>query len=158
MNHAELVERAVKWLKNGAVIPFGSDGTRRVRCSVACAEMVTASRETPDAIGWWCCGQFSILVECKVSRSDFKSDSKKPFRVRPQDGAGDFRYYLTPPGLVTLEELPERWGLIECGGRSVSVARAAVRMEKSHRSEAHMLWSAVRRLKASDPKRRKPVR
>ena len=65
MNHAELVERAERWLKN------------TFNCGVVLAELVayTATGETPDAIGWvW---NRAILVECKTSRQAFFADQKK---------------------------------------------------------------------------------
>jgi hypothetical protein len=32
---------------------------------------------------------------------------------------GDWRFMLTPKGLITVEELPEGWGLLETDGRRV---------------------------------------
>ncbi len=98
--HAALVRRAARWLR----------GTRRcglvlVECQASCCT------EIPDAIGWDGRGR-STLVECKVSRSDFYADRRKP-------GAGTrigcFRYYLTPPGVLDPKLLPPGWGLLEAG-------------------------------------------
>lgn len=101
MTHKELVQAAYKWVLN------------RASCGVAFKELYTAStnREYPDVIGFggW---NHSVLVECKISRSDFLCDKKKPFRQDPANGMGKYRYYACPAGLIKIEELPEMWGLI----------------------------------------------
>lgn len=78
-------------------------------------------KENPDAIGWKYINgtryEGSILIECKTSRGDFRNDFKKSFRINPDDGIGNWRYYLVPEGLITVEELPEKWGLIEVNSR-----------------------------------------
>ena len=57
MTHAQLVEKAVEWL-------------RGYRCGVVLSEQACISGEMPDAIGWKkAC--HSVVVECKVSRPDF---------------------------------------------------------------------------------------
>jgi hypothetical protein len=98
MTHAQLVEKAVHWL-------------RRYRCGVVLSEQACVSGEMPDAIGWKrpC---HSVLVECKVTRADFLADRAKPFRLKPELGVGCERFYLVPAGLVDGEELPQAWGLL----------------------------------------------
>lgn len=97
-------------------------------CSVAIAETANAIHgEIPDAIGWrpfkhQRCG--SILVEVKVSRADFLADANKPHRKDPTIGMGNYRYYLAPEGVLTLEDLPEKWGLIEVTPRGHLKVRA----------------------------------
>jgi len=99
MTHSQLVEKAVLWL-------------RRYRCGVVLSEQACASGEIPDAIGWKrAC--HSVLVECKVTRSDFLADRNKPFRLKPERGVGCERFYLVPAGLLRRGELPEGWGLLE---------------------------------------------
>jgi len=61
----------------------------------------------------------SILLEAKASRSDFAVDAKKPHRADPWRGVGDWRFYIAPAGMVSVDELPERWGLIEVQGRKI---------------------------------------
>ena len=99
MTHDELVIRAVRWLKN------------TVRCVVVAGEPWTPDWELPDAIGWksWA----SWLVECKTSRADFFRDQKKGFRRAGAKSLGNYRYYMTPPGLIHPNELPPGWGLLE---------------------------------------------
>lgn len=122
MTHDELVERAVRWLKNSAVYPavrkdfdletddegnfvYVEKGRQivntRVRCPLVLSEIHTSTSETPDAIGFFQGGSCSILIECKTSVSDFYSDRSKPFRKQPELGMGNFRWYMTPKGLVT---------------------------------------------------------
>ena len=74
MTHAQLVHRAVAWL-------------RSYRCGVILSEQACLSGEMPDAIGWKrAC--HSVLVECKVARADFLRDRDKPFRRRQELGLG----------------------------------------------------------------------
>jgi len=105
VTHDVLVQRAVRWLR-------GTMG-----CNVVLAEPVTALPVVPDAIGWR--SGWSILVECKTSRGDFFADRRKPHLVQPDHGPGQERWYLTPPGLVQPEEVPEGWGLAEVRGSRV---------------------------------------
>lgn len=83
-------------------------------CAVVITELVPTltfgTAEAPDAIGF--AHDRSILLECKVSRSDFLADRKKVFRVKPELGMGCYRYYLAPPGVLAPEEIPDRWGLL----------------------------------------------
>src|ERR1700674_1224681 len=99
VTHAKLVSMAVRWL-------------RRYRCGVVLSEQACVSGEMPDAIGWKRANH-SVLVECKITRTDFLADRAKPFRQKPEQGVGSERFYLTPPALVSLEELPAGWGLLE---------------------------------------------
>src|SRR2546430_16715252 len=111
MTHSQLVQQAVIWL-------------RAYRCGVILSEQSCASGEMPDAIGWKrAC--HSILIECKISRADFLADRDKPFRRKPANGLGCERFYLTPPSMVRLEELPAGWGLLECHQRKVRLLQTA---------------------------------
>jgi len=95
MTHKQLVEIAYKWLlKNGGV-------------GVAFKELKSTADEIPDVIGFDCWQ--SIVIEVKVSRSDYLADMKKPHRAK---GMGNWRFYCCPKGLIKVEELPEKWGLI----------------------------------------------
>lgn len=105
--HDELVKRAGRWLR-------GTCG-----CSAVLTEIkaFTESGESPDAVGWR--SNYSVLVECKASRSDFLADRKKPFRVHPARGIGTFRFFLCPPGIILPEDLPGGWGLLYVEPRKV---------------------------------------
>jgi len=145
MTHADLVKIAGRWLRNTA------------GCSVVLEELcaATGNGENPDAIGWYCAR--TLLVECKVSRSDFLADRKKRFRAKPELGLGSYRYFMAPKGLLRVDELPERWGLLEVAGGRVHVA-AGYRPksygydewafpERYTIGEFQMLLSAMQRIK-----------
>lgn len=72
----------------------------------------------------------SAVFESKVSRSDFFADRKKwhrrLFSTHPR--VTD-EWYVTPAGLVKVDELPEGWGLLEADekGRLRVVKRATIR-------------------------------
>jgi len=125
MTHAQLVRLAEQWLR------------RRYRCGIVLSEQSCASGETPDVIGWRSRCR-SVLVECKVSRTDFFADREKPFRRDPSQGMGCERFYLTPAGLVDKSELPRGWGLLECRSREIAIVCKPPR--RSQRSEAGLMW------------------
>jgi hypothetical protein len=135
MTHAQLVEKAVRWL-------------RRYRCGVVLSEQACASGEMPDASGWKRASH-SVLVECKVTRGDFLADRAKPFRLKPEQGVGSERFYLTPAGLVKPDELPAGWGLLEIRGRGVEIVHASVKNLRSatgFRYEMNLLLASLRRV------------
>lgn len=147
LTHAELVKIAGRWLRNTA------------GCSVVLEELcaATGNGENPDAIGWYT-GR-TTLIECKVSRSDFLADRKKPFRANPERGLGLYRYFMAPKGLIKVDELPARWGLLEVNGSRVSVAAGKrpktwagendpwAFTERYAQGETQMLLSAMQRIK-----------
>ena len=104
MKHACLVARAAEWLRS------------RYGCGIVLTEQYCATGEVPDVIGWKASCQ-SVLVECKISRSDFLADAHKPCRLAPEEGLGSKRLYMAPAGMIAREELPPHWGLLECKGR-----------------------------------------
>ena len=135
MTHGQLVERAIRWL-------------RAYRCGVVLSEQACASGEMPDAIGWkQAC--HSVLVECKVSRSDFLADRQKPFRVKPEKGVGSERFYLTPPKLVGIGEIPTGWGLLEYRRGRVEMLEPSaknLRTALGFRYEMNLLLASLRRV------------
>jgi hypothetical protein len=135
MTHAQLVEKAVRWL-------------RSYRCGVVLSEQACVSGEMPDAIGWKRANH-SVLVECKVTRSDFLVDRAKPFRSKPEQGVGCERFYLTPANLLRCEEIPVGWGLLEIRGRSVEMVRPSAKNLRSAtglRYEMNLLLASLRRV------------
>jgi hypothetical protein len=111
VTHAFLVQLAARWLAS----------TRK--CSLVLTEFQCANiaSETPDAIGWlW---GWSVLVECKVSRADFRADAAKHSRSNREHSIGQERWYLTPPGLVGAHEVPPGWGLLESGAKVRTIVR-----------------------------------
>ena len=121
---------------------------RRYRCGVVLSEQACVSGEMPDAIGWKkAC--HSVLVESKVSRSDFLADRAKRFRQKPETGVGCERYYLAPRGLIRTEELPMGWGLLEVWGREIERVRASaknLRSEIGFQNEMNLLLASLRRV------------
>ena len=115
LKHSDLCKLAVSWLKR----PFSRGGHG---CTVAIDECRTGwGGEIPDAVGYRYSGMQdtsmdgTVLVECKLSRSDFLADKAKPHRHA--GGIGNWRYYMAPEGLISPEELPEKWGLVEVNAR-----------------------------------------
>ena len=136
MTHAQMVARAVDWL-------------RRYRCGVVLSEQACASGEVPDAIGWK--GKcHSVVVECKVSRADFLADRCKPFRENSEIALGCERFYLVPAGLIAPQELPPAWGLLECAGRRVETrvkpGRRSLRTPAGLEYEMNLLLASLRRV------------
>jgi hypothetical protein len=135
MTHAQFVEKAVRWL-------------RHYRCGVVLSEQACASGEMPDAIGWKRASH-SVLVECKVTRADFLADRGKPFRLKPEQGVGCERFYLTPSGLIKREELLPGWGLLEVCGRAVEMVHPSAKNLRSatgFRYEMNLLLASLRRV------------
>lgn len=133
MTHDEVVTRAVRWLRN------------TVKCGVVVHEFHSGCIEYPDAIGWKYCGRFSYLVECKISITDFRADKQKRFR-KEDLSAGQFRYYMTPDGLLKPEWLPPCWGLLEIKGNRVRKTVEAKRVPgDGRRHEIQMMYSALYR-------------
>lgn len=135
MTHPQLVERAVRWL-------------RSYRCGVVLSEQACVSGEMPDAIGWKRANH-SVLVECKVTRADFLADRSKRFRLKPEQGVGSERFYLTPTALVTVAELPAGWGLLEYRRGRVEMLHASaknLRTAAGLRYEMNLLLASLRRV------------
>ena len=139
--HDLLVRRGEKWLN--------SQG-----CKVVIRdEMRAFTTEIPDVIGWR--DGLSILIECKTSRADFLSDAKKSFRQHPEQGMGDWRFFMCPPGIIQPIDLPEGWGLLWVYPNIVKKMHGFPPNTQWHRSkpfkaarrpEMRMLVSALRRL------------
>ena len=147
MDHKDLVQHAARQLRTWG-------------CRPVVSELVTCNStgETPDAIGWTC--RASVLFECKASRADFLRDRDKLFRFHlPDRGMGDWRFYLTNPGVVlSVEELPSGWGCYEIEDDGAGKIRLAHKFGIKYRrvtpsplqgnkhNEIAMLRSIIRRL------------
>lgn len=148
MEHKDLVNRAVKWLKN------------TFRCRVVLSELVayTKSGETPDVIGW--VHNRSILIECKSNKLDFYLDKRKRARKVGMPALGHWRFYLTPPNLLSIENIPKGWGLYEVTGKRI-FHTGGCKYEKAKSppfesdkdSEIAMLLSALARTKNQNEKK-----
>lgn len=105
LSHKHLVILGEKWLKKQG---FGLVLTE-VR-SIGCPEEA-------DVFGFR--ASCSALIEVKVSKSDFKADFKKSHRCNGA-GIGTYRFYLSPPGIIGVQDLPKGWGLLHTDGKTVS--------------------------------------
>lgn len=105
MTHDDLNQIAKRWL-------LRAQSSKGPGCKVAFVEVgALGDGERADAWGYrWGWEGGSMLVEVKVSRSDFLRDKHKPHRQT--GGLGDFRYYMCPEGIITLDDLPDKWGLL----------------------------------------------
>jgi hypothetical protein len=72
----------------------------------------------------------------------------------PEYGMGHHRFFLCPPGLITKEDLPAKWGLLYAHSNRIEMVVDArvngcwgrVSFTPDRRSEIVMLASALRRL------------
>ena len=100
LTHHELCQIAYKFLKrNGFKVCFHD---RFIA--------VTSTGEQPDAMGFR--NSASCLIEAKCSRADLLADRKKRFRKNPSLGMGDWRFFISEPGIISIEDLPPGWGLL----------------------------------------------
>lgn len=131
MQHTTLVAMGVRWLGR--------------KCSVVLYEFATTADENPDVIGW-ASGAGSVLIECKLSHSDFLRDAKKAVRKNPHAGMGHRRYYMCPTDVIQVKELPPRWGLLWVTKGQVIVKREARgHAERNLVAEIGFLSSMLRR-------------
>lgn len=100
ITHKKLVEIGKYWLKS-------AKGCNPVFTELGSMHLA----EKPDIIGWT--PDDCIIVECKISLSDYMADLKKPHRNG--DGSlGNYRYYVIPFYLREQIKTKERngWGLV----------------------------------------------
>jgi len=111
-------------------------------------ELYTWDNEHTDV---WGLGSFneSVVIEVKVSHSDFMADRKKWCRSdmaeRLNQQAGRMRWYLCPEGVISKEELPEKWGLLYWNGKKVYPVVAPKPFENSVSADMTILTSILRR-------------
>lgn len=147
--HAELVARAVRWLKVTQ------------RCGIVWREHYMFN-EVPDALGYR--RAYSLVVECKVSRSDFLRDLKKPSRRSYAERPALKCWYMVPEAFTTADaivleqaDLPDGWGLLVVDGRGQVREAIAPRAAKTWnddrtpdqlRREIERLYCDIRRYHA----------
>ena len=140
MTHEKIVAVAGKWLKKheqNILIP---------NCSLVLTELVaaTTSGEIPDVIGW--CSWISVLIEVKTSRADYFRDSLKPFRAYGNLSMGELKYYICPTGMISIDEVPEYWGLLYIDeSHNITIEKVAVACAANLKSERALLLSKIRR-------------
>lgn len=122
---------------------------------MALKELSSLNDERPDVIGFGCSGH-SVLIEVKISRSDFLADRKKFFRIYPDRGMGSQRFYCCPTGLIKIQDLPTGWGLIYVNEKGKAkcihspykgnIGEKLEGMPKNIEAEHGIMYSALRRL------------
>lgn len=137
ITHDSLVKRAKRWLENAHGTKFA--------CGVVLAEFNCTLPEIPDVIGF--SNHRSILIECKVSRADFKADKYKPHRHHVR-GIGNHRYFLTLPDVACAEDIADGWGLLYATDKKIiEIKESDYFSEDSVKAgEWSILYSVVRRL------------
>lgn len=127
MTHDEMADFTAYYLKNnGWHVAFSN-------MTDACAG------EQPDALGIDIYGN-SILCEIKTSRADFLSDQNKWHRKDPEMGIGDYRVYVAPKGLLSVEDIPYGWMLWEVYGQKRSMMRVVKGRKKVKNKHAVYGW------------------
>lgn len=137
MTHRELCEIGAKYLRNCKIW--------WIRKPYVLLEMCPIGGESPDVFGLD--GSRSLLIEVKITRSDFKTDFKKKYRQEGK-GVGLTRYYLCPEGVIGEKELPDKWGLLWCNdkGKIEVIKRSECFHERDFEHELTIMQSVIRRL------------
>jgi len=137
ITHDMLVQKAKRWLENSHGNGFA--------CGVVLAEFKCNLSEIPDVIGFN--DNRSILIECKVSRTDFKADKYKEHRHYIK-GIGNYRYYLTLPHVACVEEIENGWGLLYATDKKITVIKESECFLDANikAKEWSILYSVARRL------------
>ena len=110
--------------------------------NIVAVELNVTGAENPDV--WGYDGYSTVVIEVKVSHSDFKADQKKMWRnVVPEQQAGNKRWYLCPEGIIKPDELPEGWGLLYWDGKRIyPVVPPVPRMQGCH-ADMRILYSLM---------------
>lgn len=84
-------------------------------------------------------GKCSLLIEAKTSRADFFADFKKPERQSDAgSGLGVYRLYLCPAELLTIGDIPPKWGLLWARGRRIEAIKVPLgNTWPDHRTAQH---------------------
>lgn len=137
ITHDDLVRLGAKWLNKSAPNVF-------YKCQYVCTELVCAgTNEIPDIVGIRPTG--NILIEVKISRSDFKKDFMKKSRRSSDLQIGKKRLYLAPKGLINIEELPISWGLLEWNGETIEITKHSDDFQEDKTAINFIYYSILRR-------------
>lgn len=138
VSHRELVELGAKWLNKKAP-------NIHYKSQFVCAELVClGASEIPDIFGLR--PQGHVLIEVKVSRQDFLKDKKKMGRNPERLQLGNMRLYLAPEGLISVDELPDNWGLLEYDGKDIKIIHHSKWVKCCPISTGYVYHSIMRRL------------
>ncbi|HUW44287.1 MAG TPA: hypothetical protein VMW50_00675 [Dehalococcoidia bacterium] len=137
IRHSDLVQRAKKWLEKTHGNKFA--------CGVVLAEYNSHADEIPDVIGFN--AKHSILIECKVSRQDFKADKYKQHRHYTKK-LGNYRYYLTLPNVACSADINNGWGLLYATDKRIIEVKESEYFgdDSVKAAEWAILYSMARRL------------
>lgn len=151
MTHEGLIKIGVKWLQKSyaACAPYGHSSM-----TVIVTELVTGM-EIPDVLGFSTSRGITVLLEAKTSRSDFLKELKdKPFRnpSLEENGMGSQRWYIAPAGIIPVELLPPKWGLLEYEEKkdALKISRRSEIFKKNDVNEMRILCSVLCRLKLKE--------
>lgn len=150
LRHDALVSLAKTWL------------LKEIGCFLVLTEVRNPTGETPDAIGFTP-DFYSCMIECIACRSSFHFDrftpghsptSHKACRAEPYKGMGNYRYYLSSPSDVKLNDLPDKWGLLHTDGKIIEIVKEPSPFYDTHIycNERKLLSYALRRHCASSTK------
>ena len=133
--HYKLCCEGAKWLRKQDYASY----------KIVVVELICIGAENPDI--WGTNGFNSALIEVKTSRADFLKDRKK--FVRQAQGSkyacGNMRYFLVPEGLVSPDEVPASWGLLEWKDNEISIIKQAQNIPCENHGELAILCSIMRR-------------
>ena len=133
--HHTLCCLAAKWLQGR-----WSDG--KPFAHYAAVELVTQGCENTDVFGFN--PMYSTMIEVKISRADFLRDKQK--YCEQVGRVGDFKYYCCPEGVIKIDDLPEKWGLIYVtGGNKIQLIKKAEMTETNTYTEHAIICSIMRR-------------
>ena len=138
ITHRFLVDKGAYWLNKQASNVFYR--SQYVLTEFSCQGV----NEYPDIFGIRPYGH--VLIEVKVSRADFKKDEKKRGRDPRFKQLGDSRFYLAPKGMISVEELPEKWGLLEWNGNRIEVTKESESFDGCDKAAGFVMYSVIRRL------------
>ncbi len=141
MTHDELVLRGRNWLKNNP--------NSRMRFPIILTEYKSYANSEPDVLGLN--HARSVVIECKVSRSDYFADQKKRC-MRMSTRLGSYRYYLCPAGLLRVDDIKNGWGLLYCHPHKITIEKDATFYppEETRPEEYQIMYSIIRRLMSLD--------
>lgn len=120
------------------LVGLGARWARRQGFPVVTTEIrANGSREEPDVLAFR--GKCSLLIEAKTSRADFFADFKKPERQSDAgSGLGVYRLYLCPAELLTIGDIPPKWGLLWARGRRIEAIKVPLgNTWPDHRTAQH---------------------
>lgn len=139
--HYELACKAATWIRQRKnAEPW------KTPYNISAVELVCMGAENPDVYATNGCD--SVVIEVKVSHSDFMADKKKFARNKDNENyaMGTFRYYLCPEGVISQDELPEQWGLLYyVNGKIKKIVQAPEQKNVERIWDIMVLWSIMRR-------------